>query len=110
MPVNMLLDGMGLNITGFSYNGVLWVCVVSDRAMMPDPGFFMDCFRESFAEHLALAPRAPEAETRPPRRTARKAAPVAQESQPADPPAAGTKPVRKPPRQRKPRAMTAAPE
>jgi WS/DGAT/MGAT family acyltransferase len=109
MPVNMLLDGMGLNITGFSYNGVLWVCAVSDRAMMPDPGFFMDCFRESFAEHLALALRAPAAEARPARRTARKAAPVAQASHSADQPV-GTKPVRQPPPQRKPRAATAAPE
>jgi WS/DGAT/MGAT family acyltransferase len=109
MPVNMLLDGMGLNITGFSYNGVLWVCAVSDRAMMPDPGFFMDCFRESFAEHLALALRAPEAEARPARRTARKSAPVAPARHPAEQPA-GTKPVRQPPPQRKRRAATAAPE
>ncbi len=110
MPVNMLLDGMGLNITGFSYNGVLWVCAVSDRAMMPDPGFFMDCFRESFAEHLALTARAPEAEARPVRRTARKAAPVAEASQPAGKPAAGTSPVRKPAVRRKPRVTTADPE
>lgn len=111
MPVNMLLDGMGLNVTGFSYNGVLWVCAVSDRAMMPDPGFFMDCFRESFAEHLALTRRAPEAETRPTRRrTTRKAAPAAAASEPAAGPAAGTKPVRQPAGQRKPRAATAPPE
>lgn len=49
MPISMLLDGMGLNITGFSYNGVLWICAVSDRAMMPDPGFFAECFRDSIA-------------------------------------------------------------
>jgi len=101
---------MGLNITGFSYNGVLWVCAVSDRAMMPDPGFFMDCFRESFAEHLALTVRAPEAETRPTRRTTRKVAPVAEASQPAGKPAAGTSPARKPAVGRKPRTTTAAPE
>jgi hypothetical protein len=111
MPVNILLDGMGLNVTGFSYNGVLWVCAVSDRAMMPDPGFFMDCFRESFAEHLALTLRTPVAEGRPPaQRTARKAAPGAQASQAADQPATGTKPVRKPSLQRKPRATTTVPE
>ena len=104
MPVNMLVDGMGLNITGFSYNGALWVCAVSDRAIMPDPGFFMDCYRESFAEHLALTVRAPEAETRPTRRTTRKVAPVAEASQPAGKPAVGTQPVGKP------RTTTAAPE
>ena len=110
MPLNVLFDGLGLSITGFSYNGTLWVSAVADRAVMPDPEFFMDCFRESFAEHLALTLRAPEGEAGPARRTARKAAPVAQASRPADQPAAATKPVRKPAVRRKPRAATMAPE
>jgi hypothetical protein len=58
MPISMLLDGMGLNITGFSYNGVLWICVVSDRAMMPDPGFFAECFRDSIAALQSAAAKA----------------------------------------------------
>jgi diacylglycerol O-acyltransferase len=57
MPINMLLDGMGLSITGFSYNGILWVCVVADRSALPDPAFFAECFKESFAELLAAAAR-----------------------------------------------------
>ena len=104
MPLNVLFDGLGLSITGFSYNGILWVSAVADRAVMPDPEFFMDCFRESFAEHLALTLRAPEGEAGPARRTARKSAPVAQAGQTADPPAAATKTARKP------RAATMAPE
>lgn len=58
IPINMLLDGMGLSITGFSYNGVLWVSSVADRKAMPDPAFFMDCFKKSFAELLAAAQKA----------------------------------------------------
>lgn len=54
MPINLLLDGMGLSITGFSYNGILWVCAIADRAMVPDPEFFAQCLRESFEEHEAL--------------------------------------------------------
>jgi diacylglycerol O-acyltransferase / wax synthase len=65
MPVNLLLDGMGLSITGFSYNGVLWVCVVADRSAMPDPAFFARCLKDSFAELVAAAGK--------PRTAARKA-------------------------------------
>jgi diacylglycerol O-acyltransferase len=55
MPINMLLDGMALSITGFSYDGILWVCVVADRAAMPDPAFFAQCFRDSMAELIGAA-------------------------------------------------------
>ena len=92
MPINMLLDGMGLNITGFSYNGVLWVCTVADRAMMPDPGFFAQCFQESFAEHLAISLPAPEEKARPARRAPRKAKPAADVGKPpAKAPAKGSR-------------------
>ena len=53
MPVSMVMDGMGLNITGFSYNGALWVCTIACRNMMPDPAFFTQCIRDSFDAHLA---------------------------------------------------------
>jgi diacylglycerol O-acyltransferase len=59
MPINMLLDGMGLSITGFSYNGILWVCMIADRGALPDPAFFARCFNDSFAEVLAAAGRQP---------------------------------------------------
>jgi diacylglycerol O-acyltransferase / wax synthase len=55
MPINLLLDGMGLSITGFSYNGILWVCVVADRAALPDPAVFARCLEKSFAELVAAA-------------------------------------------------------
>lgn len=72
MPINMLLDGMGLSITGFSYNGILWVCAIADRAMVPDPEFFAQCLRESFEEHKALPVQAikmPDTTERPKRAT-----------------------------------------
>jgi len=48
LPISIAFDNLGLNITGFSYNGTLWVCFVSCRKMMPDPSFFADCLRTSF--------------------------------------------------------------
>jgi WS/DGAT/MGAT family acyltransferase len=37
-PVSIAVDGMGLNITGFSYDGTLRICAISCREMLPDPG------------------------------------------------------------------------
>ena len=60
-PVSIAFDGLGLNVTGFSYNGTLWICFVACRDMLPDPAFFADCLRNAFhsLEHAALqqAPR-----------------------------------------------------
>jgi len=55
LPVSAVFSGLGLNVTGFSYNGTLWVCAVSCRKIMPDPAFFAECLQESFAELLAAA-------------------------------------------------------
>ncbi len=52
MPVNMPLDGVGISCTGFSYNGTLWVSITACREMVPDPGFLVQCFRESVDELL----------------------------------------------------------
>jgi hypothetical protein len=49
-PISIAIDGMGLNVTGFSYHGTMWICAVSCREMMPDPAVFADCMRASFAE------------------------------------------------------------
>ncbi len=49
-PISIALDGIGLNVTGFSYNGTMWICAVSCREMMPDPAAFADCLRSSFAD------------------------------------------------------------
>ena len=55
MPFNVLLDGLGLSITGFSYNGILWISAVADRKMMPDPDVFSACLQSSFHEHQRAA-------------------------------------------------------
>jgi hypothetical protein len=72
-PISIALDGMGLNVTAFSYAGNMWLCAVSCREMLPDPSFFADCMRNAFelmkeaaareaaftvAETTALAPDA----------------------------------------------------
>ena len=49
-PVSIAFDGLGLNVTGFSYHGTLWICAVACRDMLPDPAFFAECMRESFAD------------------------------------------------------------
>jgi len=56
-PISIALDGIGLNVTGFSCNGTMWICAVSCREMMPDPAVFADCLRASFAELQEAAVR-----------------------------------------------------
>jgi len=67
MPLSIIIDGIGLNLTGLSYNGTLWVCFVSCRKMLPDPALFVKCLTESFAELVAAAVgrKASPAEVRP---------------------------------------------
>jgi hypothetical protein len=70
-PISIAIDGLGLNVTAFSYHGTMWICAVACRDMLPDPAFFADCLRNSFAKLEAAAAAAaqaaqPEAEpTRP---------------------------------------------
>jgi len=52
VPVSFPYDKMSLNITGFSYLGTLWICITLCRDLLPDPGFFSQCMRESFQELL----------------------------------------------------------
>jgi WS/DGAT/MGAT family acyltransferase len=52
-PVSIATDYIGLNHTGFSYNGVLWITAVACRNMLPDPAFYADCLRASFDEMIA---------------------------------------------------------
>jgi hypothetical protein len=59
-PVSIPADGVGLNFTGVSYNGVMWVSMVSCREMMPDPGYFLECMRGSWEELLAAADALPD--------------------------------------------------
>jgi len=83
-PISIAIDGMGLNVTGFSYAGTMWICAVSCREMLPDPAFFAQCLRESFADirdtaegqaPVATIPALP-APAQPRRRGKAKAAPA----------------------------------
>ena len=60
-PVSIALNGVGLNVTGFSYHGRMWVCAVSCRDMMPDPGFFAECLRGAFHDLVVAADALPAA-------------------------------------------------
>jgi diacylglycerol O-acyltransferase len=59
-PVSIAMNGLGLNVTGFSYHGTLWICAVACRDMMPDPAFFADCLRSSFARLVEAAEKSHE--------------------------------------------------
>lgn len=52
-PVSIITDGMGLNITVFSYCGHLDFGIVADRELMPDVWNLLDYLGESLSEHLA---------------------------------------------------------
>jgi WS/DGAT/MGAT family acyltransferase len=56
-PISIALDGMGLNVTAFSYAGNMWLCAVSCRDMLPDPAFFAQCLRDAFAKMRDAAAR-----------------------------------------------------
>jgi WS/DGAT/MGAT family acyltransferase len=80
-PVSIATDYVGLNHTAFSYHGVMWISAVACRNMMPDPGFYADCLRESFESLMsavdalpATAGRAPAKKTAARRPSGRKTA------------------------------------
>ena len=52
-PIGVVKDGIGLNISAFSYCGNLWATVVSCRKMIPDPDVFANCLRQSFDQLVA---------------------------------------------------------
>ncbi|MDH4106568.1 MAG: wax ester/triacylglycerol synthase family O-acyltransferase [Gammaproteobacteria bacterium] len=56
-PISIALDGMGLNVTAFSYAGNMWLCAVSCRDMLPDPSFFAQCMRDAFVKMQEAAAR-----------------------------------------------------
>ena len=61
-PISIAIDGLGLNVTAFSYHGTMWVCAVACREMLPDPAFFAECVQRSFQ---ALTDAAPPPEPAP---------------------------------------------
>ena len=62
-PISIVIDGVGLNVTGFSYNGTMWICAVSSRETMPDPAFFAQCMRDAFEEIKIAAAKHAATET-----------------------------------------------
>jgi WS/DGAT/MGAT family acyltransferase len=82
VPISIVIDGIGLNITGFSYAGRLWICAVSCREILPEPAFFADCLRAS-AQQLseavdrdrAFGEAAADAEPKPRRKAAKRRTP-----------------------------------
>jgi WS/DGAT/MGAT family acyltransferase len=52
------MDNMGLFHPVTSYNGMIAVSFQACREMMPDPHFYEECLRESFAELAAAVPAA----------------------------------------------------
>lgn len=59
-PVSIPTNGAGLNLTGVSYNRVMWLgTVVSCREIVPDPAFFTACMQEAWDELLAAADALP---------------------------------------------------
>jgi WS/DGAT/MGAT family acyltransferase len=72
-PVSIPADGAGLNFTGVSYNGVMWVSMVSCRKMLPDPALMLACMTEAWSELLIAADHlpdpAPQTKARPARRS-----------------------------------------
>jgi WS/DGAT/MGAT family acyltransferase len=82
-PISIAIDGLGLNVTAFSYDSVMWVCAVACREMLPDPAVFADCLRHGFAALAETVAPSPRAASRAPR--ARKAAPVRRASRAARP-------------------------
>ena len=75
-PVVPLLDGLGLGIALFSYDGKLFWGFNADYDLVPDLDQFVVFVREAFEELRGIAQRArPEPKRPPARRSAPKAAP-----------------------------------
>ena len=50
------MDNMGIFHPVTSYNGMIAVSFQACREMLPDPEFYEECLRESFAELQAAVP------------------------------------------------------
>ncbi len=58
------MDNMGLFHPVTSYNGIIAVSFQACREMMPDPSFYEECLRESYAELCAAVPAAGKKKTK----------------------------------------------
>ncbi len=62
------MDNMGLFHPVTSYDGMIAISFQSCREMMPDPDFYEDCLRESFAELQEAVPAKSKGSARAPRK------------------------------------------
>jgi WS/DGAT/MGAT family acyltransferase len=110
-PISIAVDGMGLNVTGFSYAGTMWICAVSCRDMLPDPAFFAECMHKSFADlkrAVAAAAEVPATARAPASKPRRKARTPAKEKAPVKAIKAKTPNKPKPPARRRAKDEPAA--
>lgn len=59
-----IVDGVGLMIAAFSYNGTITISFSSCRDLMPDPQVFSNCLRQSFTSLRDATLRRPKRATR----------------------------------------------
>ncbi len=65
IPFSLVTEGCGLNLTGFSYNGILWVAVTACRELLPDPALFCEHLENNFAALKAAATAGSSAVAKP---------------------------------------------
>ena len=69
-----IVHGLGLFQPVLSYNNKITISAVSDRNMMPDPAFYMECLQKSYDELKAATIGKPKPKKAPSKKAARKAA------------------------------------
>jgi WS/DGAT/MGAT family acyltransferase len=74
LPISIATNGIGLNVTGFSYDDQLWICAVSCRKMIPDPEAFTACLQASLDELKRAVTAAAASPKRKPRAKSAKTA------------------------------------
>jgi WS/DGAT/MGAT family acyltransferase len=90
-PASIAADGVGLNLTAVSYDGVLWVSVVSCRDMLPDPAHFVTCLRAEWEGLVAAVDSLPTPKTASRKRTSAVKESIAASAKPVRKPAGKTK-------------------
>jgi diacylglycerol O-acyltransferase len=56
--IGPVLEGIGVNITAWSYQGQLHLAVLTDRKMVPDPSVLIELLRDALTELIKLADEA----------------------------------------------------
>ncbi len=79
-----IVHGMGVIHLLGSYSGQFVFSFTADREMMPDPGFYAECLRESLDELSAMAPSEPRPTHAPKARKAKASKATATKRRPAN--------------------------